>query len=95
MKALEIAQELGIGADKFTASEGWLSNFKKRHSLVFRRVQGEAGQVDNGALQDWQNTILRRELDRFLPENIYNVDESGLFWKLLPNKTKRFGKIVV
>lgn len=58
--------------------------------MIFRRVQGEAGQVNLEALQHWQRTVLRRELELFSPEDIYNVDETGLFFQLLPNKTLAF-----
>ncbi|XP_050548128.1 tigger transposable element-derived protein 4-like, partial [Daktulosphaira vitifoliae] len=45
-KAKSFAEILDIS--DFTASDGWLSNFKKRHNLVFRKICGESASVDNG-----------------------------------------------
>ncbi|GFV01478.1 uncharacterized protein TNCV_2960721 [Trichonephila clavipes] len=38
-KAKAFAKELGI---EFSASEGWLTNFKKRNGLVFKKCAGKA-----------------------------------------------------
>ncbi|GFV16660.1 hypothetical protein TNCV_4418471 [Trichonephila clavipes] len=38
-KAKAIAKELGI---EFSASEGWLTNFKKRNGIVFKKCAGKA-----------------------------------------------------
>ncbi|GFV91032.1 uncharacterized protein TNCV_1249141 [Trichonephila clavipes] len=49
-KAKAFAKELGI---EFSASEGWLTNFKKRNGTVFKKMCGESSSVDiNGALSD-------------------------------------------
>jgi hypothetical protein len=79
-----------LGNDKFKASNGWLDNFKKRHSIVFKTVQGEEGAVNVGELNNWQTSVLRDELMKYEPKDVFNLDETGLFWKLLPNKTMAF-----
>ncbi|GFS66669.1 uncharacterized protein TNCV_229321 [Trichonephila clavipes] len=38
-KAKEFAKELGI---EFSASEGWLTNLKKRNGIVFKKCAGKA-----------------------------------------------------
>lgn len=79
---------------EFKASEGWLSNFKGRHGIVFKQPQGEAGDIDLEAVDDWRQTILRNQLVNFSEDDVFNVDETGLFWKLLPSKTLTFkGKL--
>lgn len=35
-------------------------------------------------------TVLTDVLNRYRPEDIYNTDEFGLFWKLTPDKTMAF-----
>ncbi|VDO46856.1 unnamed protein product [Heligmosomoides polygyrus] len=42
------------------------------------------------AVSDWHQTVLYKELEQFSEENVFNVDETGLFWRLLPNKTLAF-----
>ncbi|KAK9758823.1 CENP-B N-terminal DNA-binding domain [Popillia japonica] len=52
-KAKEFASTLSI--KNFAASEGWLTNFKKRNGIVFKKVEvgGESGSVDDAVCLDW------------------------------------------
>ena len=43
-KALKLGKLMHIS--DFIASNGWLDNFKKRHGITFKTVQGEAGAVN-------------------------------------------------
>lgn len=83
-----MAEEFHI--ECFKASDGWLDNFKKRHSIKFRSEQGEAAAVDLKVVEDWQKKALRDALENYSPEDVFNADETGLFWKLMPNKTLAF-----
>lgn len=67
----------------FTASKGWVDNFVKRHGVRSISVQGEAMSLytDAGA-KELEN--LHRCLRKFPPECIYKVEETNLFFKLLP-----------
>lgn len=83
-KALEIASEIGVSSD-FKASWQWFSKFKARHGLNSILLHGEGGEVDRNdpklleALHRLESII-----STFKPENIYNMDETGLFFCLLP-----------
>ena len=83
-----MAEELGI--EGFKASDGWLDNFKERHSITFRIEQGEAAAVDLEVVQNWQQGILREKLTKYSPDDMFNVDETGLFWRIMPNRTLTF-----
>ncbi|VDO38331.1 unnamed protein product [Heligmosomoides polygyrus] len=74
----------------FNASEGWASRFESRHGIVFKQVQGEAGDVDMEAVSDWHQIVPYKGLEQFSEENVFNVYETGLFWRLLPSKTMAF-----
>ncbi|KAG9041853.1 hypothetical protein FS837_011649 [Tulasnella sp. UAMH 9824] len=52
--ALELAQERGIGKDKFKASSGWVENFKHRHDL---RKGGSWDRASNAAV--WANSAAK------------------------------------
>ena len=77
-KSLEIAKELNI--DGFKASNGYIENWKKRFNIKFKVFSGEGGSVDNFVVDEWflrLGEILKNYDHRF----IFNLDETGLFWK--------------
>ncbi|GFV48895.1 tigger transposable element-derived protein 4 [Trichonephila clavipes] len=86
-KPKAFAKELGI---EFSASEGWLTNFKKSNGIVFKKC-GESLSVDINVCFKWQNS-LSDLIKEYEPRNIFNTEETGLFFKGLPEKTFTFKK---
>lgn len=86
-KAKEFASTLSI--KNFAASEGWLTNFKKRNGVVFKKVCGESGSVNDAVCLDWQGK-LKTLIENYEARDIFNTDETGLFFKCLPDKTLTF-----
>ncbi|XP_050293635.1 tigger transposable element-derived protein 6-like [Anthonomus grandis grandis] len=83
-KAKEVAIELGHR--NFSASDGWLNKWRRRHYISFKSISGESADVN----QEDVNQFLERlpgMLQGYRPKDIYNVDESGLFFRALPDKT--------
>ncbi|XP_045464221.1 jerky protein homolog-like [Harmonia axyridis] len=76
----------------FSASSGWLYRFKKRHGIRELAVQGEKLSADNVAMvefcYDLENLIKEHDLR---PEQVYNGDETGLYWKAMPRRTLAAG----
>ena len=68
-------------------SNGWLSRWKKRHNITFRAVCGENASVDLGVCEEWKETTLKPILQRYSADNVFNANETGLYWRLLPDKT--------
>lgn len=65
-------------------SNGWLEGFQRRHQLRSRYRHGEAASVPEGAdeaMEQARVVIARYPLAR----DVYNMDESGLFWKATPD----------
>lgn len=87
-KAIEIAEELNI--KDFSASNGWIERFKERHSLSFKTICGEAAAVDSVSVENWKNDVLMSILSRYDSSDVFNLDETGLFYRLLPDKTLSF-----
>ncbi|XP_052696183.1 tigger transposable element-derived protein 4-like [Crassostrea angulata] len=81
-------QKLG---DDFKFTIGWLERFKGRHSITFKRVCGESKSVADGtdAMKAWASS-LQTILAEYSPSDIFNADETGLFFRLLPDKTLEF-----
>ncbi|XP_072142055.1 tigger transposable element-derived protein 4-like [Dermacentor andersoni] len=88
MKARTLAAMLGI--DDFVSSDGWLMRFKDRHDLIFKSVCGEKASVNQETCATWKDGKLREYLAKYRPEDIFNADETALFYRLLPEKTLTF-----
>lgn len=86
-KARDFATKLGV--QNFSASNGWLEGFKRRHDIAFKKAAGESNSVDQGVSNQWIEA-LPSLLEGYDPNNIYNADETALFFKCLPDKTFTF-----
>ena len=93
-KAIQFAKQLNLNLKKNDVSEGWISRFKKRHNIQFRVIAGEAGAVDQNTVDNWIKNSWPKIRTGYDDEDIFNGDECGIFYKMLPNKTLEFkGKI--
>jgi len=72
--------------EKFSASRGWLNGFKRRYFLKSFKICGEAGSVNAESVTLCQERT-QINLNGFSPENIYNCDETALYWRCLPDRT--------
>jgi DDE superfamily endonuclease/Tc5 transposase DNA-binding domain/CENP-B N-terminal DNA-binding domain len=70
----------------FSASNGWLAGFKQRYGLKSYRMHGEAGSSPLENLPAFRQQI-REKLALFDLENIFNADETALFFRMLPTQT--------
>ncbi|CAG8442580.1 3732_t:CDS:2, partial [Gigaspora rosea] len=86
LKDREFGNHLGIPENELKFSNGWVSNFKKRNFLHQYRFNGEAASAPLETLAD-ERIKLRQLLSQYEPENIYNANEPGLFYRMLPNQT--------
>ena len=87
----KVKEEMGIEEGCFTASHGWFERFKKRAHLNHISVSGEAASADVDAAKEFPQILAEIiEEGGYLPEQIFNVDETGLFWKRMPTKTYIF-----
>jgi hypothetical protein len=84
-KAKDLSTQLGI--TDFKASEGWLNGFKTRHGISGKVISGEAASVNDSEVDAWKGHKLPDILKRFQPKDIYNADETGLFFQSLPNRS--------
>ncbi|XP_055625048.1 tigger transposable element-derived protein 4-like [Toxorhynchites rutilus septentrionalis] len=87
-KACEFAQKLGI--PNFKGSSGWLSKFLKRQKMTFRKLCGESASVDLSVTDNWISQTLPSIIAEYDARDIYNTDETGLYYKCLPDKTFAF-----
>lgn len=83
-KALEIAKELDI--ETFKASNGWLEKFRELHNIHFKKLSGESGCVDSETVSAWKEQ-LHMLIEDYNMDDIYNADETGMFYKAIPTKS--------
>ena len=79
-----IAAQLNI--DNFSASNGWVSRFKDWHGLVFKKLAGESAEVSVESTDAWLES-LPFLLGGYELHDVYNGDETGLFFNVLPDGT--------
>ncbi|VEN43486.1 unnamed protein product [Callosobruchus maculatus] len=86
-KAIVLHKKLKA-ASEFAASEGWIDRWKNRHGVRFVSISGEKLSADNEAAREFcvkfQEIFKENEM---LPCQVYNIDETGLNFKMLPTKT--------
>jgi transposase len=82
-KAKMIAAQLNI--ENFTVSNGWLVRFKDRHGLVYKKLARESVAVDSESTEAWLERL--PSLLEGYERDIYNADEMGLFYNVLPIRT--------
>ena len=79
-----------LGYEEWRCSTGWLDRFKKRHKIVFKNVCGENAAVKDTETEQWKTEVLPKLLEGYSARDVFNADETGMFWRLLPDKTKAF-----
>lgn len=82
-KAKVIAEKLG--KPEFKGTNGWLGKWKARYNIKQTTVCGESGDVRLSTVDLWKER-LPEIVQGFTKDNIWNMDETGLFWRALPDK---------
>ena len=85
-KATYFREQVGISELELKCSKGWWNKVKLRRNLQLYRIYGEIGSVDLSHFSG-EIEILKKKLQNYCKRDIYNFDETALFYRLLPNKT--------
>ena len=85
-KAKMLAEMLGEDGKGFNASSGWLDRFKNRYGIRQLNLSGEKLSADQDAVN-----VFKTEFEDFIEgltkDQIFNADETGLNFKMLPKKS--------
>jgi hypothetical protein len=90
-KGLEFAKSLKI-ENEIKCANGWVYKFKQRNGLHKVNFSGEANSAPLATLSE-ERLRLKRLLLNYSREDIYNADETGLFFRMEPNQTLATGKV--
>jgi hypothetical protein len=83
-KAIMLSVELGH--NDFVASNGWLDRWLKRNNVKSACLSGDRAEVSEEVVEDWKKR-LPTLCDGYEPCDIFNADESGFFFRAIPNKS--------
>ncbi|GFS88944.1 jerky protein homolog-like [Nephila pilipes] len=84
----ETEGESSQGGEGFKASRGWFDNFKKRSGIHSVICHGEASSGDIKAAENFIKVFEKLISEEgYLPQQVFNCDETGLFWKKMPRRT--------
>ncbi|XP_046382889.1 tigger transposable element-derived protein 4-like [Ischnura elegans] len=72
----------GEGISDFTASNGWIHNFKKRYGW---NDDGEPALGDT-VWETWKDITLPGLIKDYSPNDVFNVSEMGIFFNFLPSE---------
>lgn len=87
-KALQFYKQIEGENSDFTASDGWLDRWKKRYGVRQLTIKGEALSGDKGAVPDFKKNLFKLlDEEGISGEQLYNCDETGLNYRMLPTKT--------
>ena len=75
-----------MGHHQFKASNGWLESFKKRHNIRQFTISGEAADVSEETVEGWHERV-QSFMVGYKAEDVWNEDETGCFYRALPEKT--------
>lgn len=83
---LKKQQGESFNAEPFNASRGWFMRFKARSNLHHNIMSGK--NADEEAARTFPETVARIiEQGGFSAQQVFNADETGLFWKKMPSRT--------
>jgi hypothetical protein len=80
-KAASFLAELYPGHEAFEFSNGWLEAFKNCRGIKSYRRFGESGSTNMAVIEESLPQI-RLTLDQYERRDIYNMDETGLFYRM-------------
>ncbi|XP_065196846.1 tigger transposable element-derived protein 4-like [Sycon ciliatum] len=93
-KATTLAKKLSEnhieGYDNFSLDLNWIERWKKRHGVSCKQIVGESASADHASAKTWLDTQLDPIRQDYDDKDIFNADETGLFWKMSPEKTLAF-----
>ncbi|XP_069672129.1 jerky protein homolog [Periplaneta americana] len=90
-KAKELHQKMKIPGE-CAFSVGWLNRFKQRHGIRKLGISSERQSGDDVSANEF--IVMFQKLiqeNNITAEQIYNADETGLFWRYLPTTTLACG----
>ncbi|XP_031336955.1 tigger transposable element-derived protein 4-like [Photinus pyralis] len=86
----ESQEEPGSSSKEIEYSRGWIDRFKRRYDIQSGKIHGESASVSLEVTNQWINTVWPGLRSKYEKCDTFNGDETGLFFKLTPDRTLKF-----
>ena len=87
-KAHFFAQKLYIKrTERFKITMGWVAAFKNRYGASLRELYEESGSAVISEDAEEQIAIIKQKIHQYERKNVYNMNETGLFYCIALDKT--------
>ncbi len=83
-KAERLRDMLNLPGDTIRFSNGWIDEFKRCHALQHYQKHGEASSVNLTSVKE-ERIRMRRELQGWDLNNVFNADKTSFFWRSIQN----------
>lgn len=87
-KAKQFVQMMSV--ENFDPTDSWLIRWKKRNNIAHSKLHGEKQDSDEDSADYWKTNALLHLLKDYDSSQILNIDETGLFYRALPEHTQMF-----
>ena len=84
-KAKDLA--LALQNTDFVPRHDWLARWKARNQIAYKRQHGEKKDADHVSADHWTTNVLPKLLHTYDPDDIYNADKTGIYYRALPDGT--------
>ena len=74
----------------FDPSSSWVTRWRERNLIVFKRKHGEKQDHNSEATENWIVSVWPKIHERYSASEIYNCDKTGLYFRALPEGTLCF-----
>ena len=86
-KAEMFADEMKVPeSDRPAFSDGWLQKFLQRRGFKTVKMSGESRSADLEAISS-ELPVLQQIISNYDPSDVFNMDETGLFYCMAPDRT--------
>ena len=71
----------------WSCSQGWFLQWKVRNNLTNSSLCGQASLVNSEVISQWLSGDAKEILETYAAKDIFNGDETGLFWPMMPSRS--------
>jgi hypothetical protein len=79
-----------LGQNDFKIIDAWLSRWKSRFGINFKKAHGEQDIANTVSTEQWNSTKVPNLLQKFCADGIYNAGETGLFYLSTPDGSQSY-----